>query len=250
VPGTPATSPRFGAPRYANTDTSDFSAQVNAVTDALDLAAKFTSSLSSARPASPVVDQYNWLTDTNVLERWNGTAWVRPTPAPHASSHQDGGTDALTVREAMMATGAPGMAKGAFSAYRNAALSLATGAAVTFDAEEYDVSNWFVGTSFTPQVAGYYLLTWHLEITTVLTTAQWARGNVTKNNVLHKRGSVAVAPSATTTPVTTEGAALVQANGSTDFFAVVLNHNTGGSVALGVGAVDSTYFQAHLVGRS
>lgn len=36
MPGSPATSPNFAAPRYADTDTASFSAQVNAITDAFD----------------------------------------------------------------------------------------------------------------------------------------------------------------------------------------------------------------------
>lgn len=44
MPGTPATSPRFGAPRYSNSDTVDFAGQVNGVTDVLDTkAAKLVS---------------------------------------------------------------------------------------------------------------------------------------------------------------------------------------------------------------
>jgi microcystin-dependent protein len=36
MPGTPPTSPNVNAPRYADTDTADFAADVNAVTDAFD----------------------------------------------------------------------------------------------------------------------------------------------------------------------------------------------------------------------
>jgi hypothetical protein len=48
LPGTPPTSPRFDAPRYADSDTASFSAQVNAVTDALDHAVKLTPISKSA----------------------------------------------------------------------------------------------------------------------------------------------------------------------------------------------------------
>lgn len=38
MPGTPAQSPRFDIPRYADTDAASFSAQVNAITDGFDAA--------------------------------------------------------------------------------------------------------------------------------------------------------------------------------------------------------------------
>ena len=47
--GTPPTSPRFGAPRYSDTtDTASFSADVNAITDALDHAVKLTQTIKTA----------------------------------------------------------------------------------------------------------------------------------------------------------------------------------------------------------
>jgi microcystin-dependent protein len=36
MPGTPTTSPNFGAPRYSDADTASFSAQVNPITDTFD----------------------------------------------------------------------------------------------------------------------------------------------------------------------------------------------------------------------
>jgi microcystin-dependent protein len=42
MPGTPPTSPNFGAPRYADSDTMSFSEQVNAITDTVDAKAVLT----------------------------------------------------------------------------------------------------------------------------------------------------------------------------------------------------------------
>lgn len=85
MPGTPATSTRFGAPRYANTDASDFAGQVNAVTDMLDSkAGLFLSGLASARPAAGVVDRYYLATDTGELSRDSGAAWTTINPRSRA----------------------------------------------------------------------------------------------------------------------------------------------------------------------
>jgi hypothetical protein len=93
VPGTPATSVRFGAPRYANTDASDFAGQVNAVTDAFDAkAGVFASGLLVNRPSTGagIADRYYYATDaigpngvTGVLYRDAGGAsptWTAVNP--------------------------------------------------------------------------------------------------------------------------------------------------------------------------
>lgn len=93
MPGTPATSVRFGAPRYANTDASDFAGQVNAVTDAFDAkAGRFESGLLANRPSTGagIADRYYYATDalgpmgtTGVLYRDAGGAsptWTAVNP--------------------------------------------------------------------------------------------------------------------------------------------------------------------------
>ena len=71
MPGTPATSPNFGAPRYSNADADDFATQVNAVTDTFDAAAAKRGSivdsdiagnanLSPSKILGMVIDQNNW----------------------------------------------------------------------------------------------------------------------------------------------------------------------------------------------
>jgi hypothetical protein len=80
MPGTPATSPRFGAPRYANSDAVDFAGQVNGVTDIFDLtAARFASGTFAARPAAPADRTWYWATDrsgqADQLSVYVGGAW-------------------------------------------------------------------------------------------------------------------------------------------------------------------------------
>jgi hypothetical protein len=249
MPLTPATSPRFGARRPANTDDFNIERDVTGPIDALDLAAKFTSSLSTARPASPVVDQYNWSTDTDVLERWNGSAWERPTPKPHATSHQDGGTDALTVREAMMATGVLGMAKGALRAYRNAALSIASGSAVPMDTEDFDVSNWHnVATGYTPSIAGYYLFTWNVYSNAILTADVSWQSFLRKNGAEEALAMTGFQRGTAAQPAS-GGACVAQANGTTDAFTVGLYQSTGAAAAVMTGR-SRTWLTAQLIGRT
>jgi hypothetical protein len=53
LPGSPATSTRYGAPRYANADAVDFAGQVNGVTDTFDSAsARFVQGTIALRPAA------------------------------------------------------------------------------------------------------------------------------------------------------------------------------------------------------
>lgn len=93
MPGTPPTSPRHGAPRYADGDAASFSAQVNAITDRFDItAARFESGLLTNRPSTGtgIVDRYYFATDdtsggpSGTLYRDAGGAsptWQRLTPA-------------------------------------------------------------------------------------------------------------------------------------------------------------------------
>jgi hypothetical protein len=260
VPGTPATSPRFGAPRYANTDTSDFAAQVNAVVDAFDaLGARIESGTLAARPSTGagIANRIYRATDTGQVFFDAGGAsptWVDITPKAHASTHQDGGTDVLTVREAMMATGALGMAKGSFSAYRGTAATIASGAVVPFNTEERDISNWFDITTnvgrFTPQVAGYYSFAWSVQAAAAQAADVGWSAHLYKNGALHKQGQIGYQRvGGAGMAVNSSGFAEAQANGTTDFFEIVLLMTTGGTGALFANAA-TTYFQGHLIGRS
>jgi hypothetical protein len=79
MPGTPPTSPRFGAPRYSDTvDTASFGSQVNGVTDAFDAGvAGWSSGTYASLPAagSSNVGKFYYATDINALFHSDGTKW-------------------------------------------------------------------------------------------------------------------------------------------------------------------------------
>lgn len=136
-----------------------------------------------------------------------------------------------------------------FSAYRNSALSLATGAVVSFDTEEWDTSGWFDVTThvgrFTPLVAGKYRLSSRIGSNVVLTSDVYWVTEIAKNgsaikvgDTVFQRPGLSVGSSITT---------LVTANGTTDYFEVLLVHSTGGSAAINPSS-SFTYFQGEYVG--
>jgi len=161
------------------------------------------------------------------------------------------------LTEAKMATGANGLAKGCFRAFRNAALSLVTGSVVPFDNDatagnSWDVSSWFDTVTnigrYTPQVAGYYEFNAHVFMVPVGTGGNWIALALYKNSVQYSQfGTVMLG--GTTTLQTGGGGVIAQANGTTDFFEVVLNHNFGSTQSVQTGT-GSTYFAGKLIGRS
>jgi hypothetical protein len=156
------------------------------------------------------------------------------------------------IQQSKLANGATGMAIGAFSAYRNLAVSLATGAVVPFDTEEFDVSSWHDVTTnvgrYTPQVAGYYRLSWAVHASGVLTADVYWRAMLRKNGALAKYGQTNFQRGAVAS-VDSVGTTVVQANGTTDFFDVAIEHGVGAAQAILVGAAN-THFEGEMVGRS
>lgn len=138
--------------------------------------------------------------------------------------------------------------KGLFYAYRAAALSLANAGVALFDSERFDTSGWFDTATgrFTPQVAGYYRLSWCLRLAVV-----GADFNVLA--VLYKNGAIYADGSShraePSSAVASTGSAVVQANGTTDYFDVRLVHDYAGTVGLEAGA-PASYLCGELVGRS
>lgn len=203
MPGTPATSPRVGAPRYSNADPATFATQVNAVTDAFDAAVR--------RLADPIV-------------------------------------------EADMGTGAAGLAKGSFSAYRNAALSLTSPNVVVFDTDSgtdaWDISGWYDTTTgrFTPQIAGIYRFSWLVSADAAAVADVYFIASLLKNGT-QQLNAPPNWQRAAATPLASGGSLSAKANGTTDFFQVRLQHNNGATKAL-LPSVANTFFQGEFVGRT
>ena len=136
------------------------------------------------------------------------------------------------------------------SAYLSAATAHLTTQGVIFNAVEFDTTGWYNAATgvFTPQVAGYYRISWQLHCGALLAADKYWTSRLLKDGLEHKRGSVSFQRGATATP-RSSGTALVQANGSTTTFAVAVEHDVGGATLISGGAA-LTFFQAQLVGRS
>lgn len=160
------------------------------------------------------------------------------------------------VGVATTGTGDDGLARGAFSAYRSSALTIpqTTATPIVFDAEEFDVSSWYDTSTgrFTPQVAGIYRLSALVRISGEVAgwsgTEDHARVYVRKNGSAEKQihrhqGNTAAMSGAA-------GSALLAANGSTDYFEVVVYRDSfGANLAVEVGGA-YCWFQGELVGRT
>lgn len=145
-----------------------------------------------------------------------------------------------------------GVARGAFGAYRSAAFSPGTGAVIPFETEEFDVSGWHdTATSvgrYTPLVAAYYRFSWCVTAGAALPAADtfWI-ASLQKNSTIVKSGQMGYQRG--TAAVNSTGSAVVQANGTTDNFNIVIQHNTGAGQPLTVGAA-FTYWTGEIAGRS
>ena len=153
--------------------------------------------------------------------------------------------DANTITQAMIQTGFAGNGP-AFSAYNNATQSITggTNTKLAFQVKEFDTASCFDNTTnyrFTPNVAGYYMVTAAAELATV--------GNGYYLLKLYKNGSLAkygsnFASSAGAYPCSNL-AALVYLNGSTDY--IEMYAAAAGNSTVNYGGVGVTYFQAYLV---
>jgi hypothetical protein len=176
--------------------------------------------------------------DACVLLETDGEPWAVGVGGASAAS-----VDALDARVDVLEDGV------AFRAVRNAAASLASGAAVVWDAEERDTHGWFdTGTGlWTPQRAGIYRLSWALRPGVVLTANVFWAAFLTKNGATAKRGPIAFQVGAATAP-SSVGSAQVELNGASDNVGVSVQHGNGGSVALVVNdAGSSCWFDGELV---
>jgi hypothetical protein len=158
------------------------------------------------------------------------------------------------VGEDWMAVGAAGLARGAFSAYRGAGgLSLATGGVVIFDNDATppaaDVSAWYDTATglYTPQIPGWYRLSCSVAPAGALTADVFWQVTLRKNAAELHRGQIAYQRG--TQPVQSSGTWIVQANGTTDNFAIGILHGVGAAQLIGTGTL-LTYFHGELIGRA
>jgi hypothetical protein len=110
---------------------------------------------------------------------------------------------------------------------------------VTWSTEDWDTNNDFASSTFTPTVARKYLLIARVHFTTMVDQSNVVVA-IYENGVIYKREKIATSGTAEQGTTVT---ALVDANGSTDYYDVYVIHNTGSDKII-EGATDKTYFQA------
>lgn len=115
----------------------------------------------------------------------------------------------------------------AFSAYANTlqAISNATFTQITFGVEEFDTNSNFSASRFTPTVAGYYQLCGAISINGLINSRVIC---IYKNGAEFKR-CVMMGGYSNLGSTTYPFSALVQANGSTDYFEIYVYQDSGTS---------------------
>ena len=226
MPGTPATSPRAGAPRYTNTDGVNFSGQVNGVTDALDAAMALDSqgTLASRHPAGTAHRGRYYFVTGDATASNNGRLWRCDGP-----NWTEVG---MEIRHGL------GMAL----AYRSAAINVADGGTIPLTAKEVDPEGWHNSGSgyYIPQVAGYYTFSWLVTTIQPGLADRWCQSFLLKNGTPIRDGTVS--------PYASNGSCIAVANGSTDNFGLALGHNWGGVLDIVTGT-GKTFMHAHLLRR-
>lgn len=115
---------------------------------------------------------------------------------------------------------------GTFNAYKSAAqdnIASATWTKVTFDTEEYDVSDWYANDKYTPDQRGFYRLTACVNITPAVAD-KYVILSCYKNGSRYQDFGMVQTPA--TDAVTVSGSVIVKADGD-DYFEVYIYHNFG-----------------------
>lgn len=136
-----------------------------------------------------------------------------------------------------------------FRAYRGANVSVANGAAVPWDAADFNTGSFGLGTGITLSVAGYYRVSWCVTSASGAPSSIW-QTTLTKNGLAHNLGTNGSDPSLAGAGLTvvSVGSATVVSNGS-DVLRVTLDHEDP-SPQLVLGGTVNTYFHAEMLGRS
>ncbi len=198
--------------------------------------------------------------DLKVLKYDQGALGSRPTSSPGTPGTPGflyRATDGTNVDRIFYDYGtgwielATAATAGAFKAYRATtaqALPAASATVILFNAEAFDVSGWFDITTgrYTPQIPGYYEFSW-----AVRSTAASASNDQPMTASLRKSGSTEAIgleiASSTGARLCSNGVAVAQANGTTDYFEISVTS----ALAFNVEAqAFSSYFCGRLVGRT
>ncbi len=166
------------------------------------------------------------------------------TPRPPADA---------SVSVAKTGTGDAGLARGSFSAHLNANSTALE--PIVFNTEAFDQSNWYSTSTgrFTPQVAGIYRLTARVEMNVAPNaTDNSVQMGIVKNGGVGPNGNSPTVPNGGSTRAVALVSALVQANGSTDYFDVRLGAQGYAATpsVKGHATLPLSYFQGELVGRA
>ena len=148
-----------------------------------------------------------------------------------------GGLPDAIITQPELATGVAGTGP-AFSAYQSSAqtVTLNTFTKILFQTEEFDTNSNFASSTFTPTVAGYYLITSAIEPASAQTFQYifvYKNGSNFKQN---SNGSSAGTGSALS--------ALIYLNGSTDYLEIYTYLSVTSTISANS---RSTYFQASMV---
>jgi hypothetical protein len=163
---------------------------------------------------------------------------------------------AAGIQESKLANGTAGMARGSFHAFRSASVVVATGGVVIFDDDStapdaWDVSGWYDTATgrYTPQVAGYYCFSWAVKLGSVAAADVLWQASLRKNGTTMVGAGQEAFQRGATTPANSVGSGHAFANGTTDFFEIVMTHSVGAATTL-TRTVADTFFAGHLIGRS
>lgn len=135
-----------------------------------------------------------------------------------------------------------------FSAHKNGVsqtgLVSTVATKVTFGTEEYDIGSYFASSTFTPLVAGKYILASAVRwVNTNAVDNEQLEISIYKNGVAYKSEIwVRAGTSFQQTSIT----AIVDANGTTDFFEIYATKNGAGNGDI-QGVINVTYFQGMLI---